>query len=120
VPEGTGHKCGQAGTEAGLLALRSDAQIDVVTQPVVCVFVPAPEVAIRILGGFKAPRVDIFKAVPEDLAGLGIETIVSHSGQDTGTLGEGPDTVVLEASGKAEHVDDPHAARERIRHEGFR
>lgn len=99
MPESAGRKRGQAGAEARLLSPGGDAQIDIVSQPMVGVLVPAAQISVGVLRGLKTPGIDILQPVPEDLAGLGIEAIVSHARQDTSTFRQGPDAVVLEACG---------------------
>lgn len=116
VPERASRESGHTGTEARLLALGSDTQVDIVAQPVVGIFVPASEVAVRVLGSLQSPGINIFQTVPEDLTGFSIEAVVSHAGQDTGALGKGPNAVVLQASSEADHVHDPDTAREGIVH----
>ena len=112
VPEGAGRKGRHAGAEARFFALRGDAQIDVVPQPVVGVLVPAAQVCMGILGRLQAPRIHVFQAIPKDLAGLGVEAVVPHAGEDAGALGEGPHAVVLHSRGEAKQVQDPDAAEE--------
>jgi hypothetical protein len=64
VPQGTGSKCHETGAEAGLLTTGRDAQIDVVPEPVVGVYVPPAEVSSRVLGRLDSPGVNVLQTVP--------------------------------------------------------
>ena len=79
MPQGTGCKGSHASTEAGLLALGRNTQVHIVAQPVVGVLIPAAQVTVRVLGGFQTPGVDVLQTVPEHLARLGVEAVVSHA-----------------------------------------
>ena len=64
VPKGGGGEGEEAGAKAGFLALRGDAEVDVVAEPIVGVFVPVFEVCAGVLGQFDAQGVDVLEAVP--------------------------------------------------------
>lgn len=80
MPESAGHERRQAGTETGFLAFGRDAQVHVVSEPVVGVHVPVFEICAGILGGLNAPWIDILKTVPLNAACFGIDTFVTKPG----------------------------------------
>lgn len=104
----------QAGPETRLLAFRSDSQVHVIAQPVVCILVPACEITAYVLRGLLPPWINVLQSIPEHLAGLRIEAVVSHARENTGSLGKCPYTIVLQSSRETEHVHNPHAAEEGI------
>ena len=63
VPEGGGEEGGEGGAEAGFSAGGGDAQVDVVAEPFVGVFVPVVEVGAGVLGEFDAEGGDVFEMV---------------------------------------------------------
>ena len=94
------------------LSFGCDAEVDVVAQPVVGVFIPVFEIGAAVLSGFDAKGVDVVEFVPLDAAGGGGYAVVAEAGEDAAAFGEGPDRVVFEACGDAEGVKEPDAARE--------
>lgn len=95
MPKSTGAKSHQASTEAGLLASRRNSQIDVIPQPVARVDIPSSKVSTRVLRCLDSPGINVLQTVPEDLARGRVNTIVTHSREDTSAFGKVPNTVVL-------------------------
>lgn len=81
------------------------------------VLVPAAQEAMRVLCSLQTQWVDILQAVPENFTAPRVKAVVPQSGQDAGTLGQGPDTVVLETGSEADEVDDQDTADEGVLHE---
>ena len=79
VPERTGGEGCETGPEAWLLAFRRDAEIHVVSQPVVSVHVPVLEVSSRVLSCFDAPWIDILQPVPVYFACLRVYAFEAHA-----------------------------------------
>lgn len=105
VPERTGDEGGHAGAETGLLALRRDAQVDVVSQPVVGVHVPVAQICMAVLRKLHARRPNVGQAAPVWFAGFGIQAFVPDAREDAGAFGHHPDAVVLHSGDEVEHVE---------------
>lgn len=119
MPESARGKGSQTGTETGFLAFRRHPEVDVIAQPVVRVLIPAPQVPVGVLGRFETPRAYVLQPVPEYLARSFVEAVVSHSREDAGAFGQGPDAVVLQAGGDTEHVQDPDPTGKGVTHESL-
>jgi hypothetical protein len=102
--------------ETRLLSLGRDPEIHVVPQPVVCVYVPEAEISTSILRCLNLPWLDVGEPIPFCTIGGWIDAIVTDATENACTLRQAPDTVVLHACGKAQHVKLPHPAEEAIFH----
>ena len=105
VPESTRNERSETSAETWFLSLGCDAEVDVIAQPVVGVFVPVFEIGAAVLSRFDAPGVDVVEFVPLNAAGGGGYAVVAEAREDAAAFGEGPDGVVFEACGDAEGVE---------------
>lgn len=112
MPKSASGECGHTSTETRLFPLWCYAEVDIVSQPVICVHIPVSEVGATVLCTLQSPWVDILKTIPRDSASFGIDSVVAQTGEDTCSLRQRPDSVVLQASSEAEKVNEPDSLEE--------
>ena len=114
MPKRTCSKGRETSSEARFFAFWRDAEIHVVSQPVVGVHIPVFEVGSRILRGFDTPRIDVLKSVPLHSACFGVYAFVAHAGEDAGAFGQIPDAIVFHTGNETEHFEVPNSPEEAV------
>ncbi len=104
MPESTSAEGGHTSSESRLLVPRSNAEVDVVSQPLVGVHVPVPKVGSGILGRLDSPWIYILQAIPRHLPSHGIYTVIAQPSQYTRALRQSPYAIILETRSEANHV----------------
>ena len=104
MPECTGDKSCQTGSESWFLPPGRNAKVNVVPQPFVGIHVPVFQKGPGVLSGLDAPSIDILEPIPVNTPSLRIDAFVAESGKDACALGQGPYSVELEPCGEAEHL----------------
>lgn len=112
MPKSASGECRHTSTETRLLPLWRYAEIDVISQPVICVHVPVGKVGATVLRTLQSPWIDILKTIPRDSASFGIDSVVAQTGEDTCSLGQRPNSVVFQASSESEEVNEPDSLEE--------
>lgn len=117
MPESAGGECSQCGTKTRLLATGSDAQVDVVAQPLAGVDVPVIEVRLGVLRSLHAHRTDVLEPIPRHLARGRINAVEAQAAKNACAFRHHPDTIVLGARRDTNHVQEEKADEEVVAHE---
>lgn len=116
VPERARKERCESCAESGFLAYWCDAEVDVVSEPVVGIDIPVADVVVDILCQFNLEGLNVGQTIPCRLSGLWIYASVTDACEDAGSFGECPDTIVLRALSDSEQVELKHSSKEVVLH----
>lgn len=117
MPESAGGESSQSGTKTRLLATGSDAQVDVVAQPLASVDVPVVEIRLGVLRRLHAHRTDVLEPIPRHLASGRINAVETQAAENACAFCHHPDAIVLGTRRDADHVQEEQTAEEVVAHE---
>jgi hypothetical protein len=116
MPECTCDESCKCSPETRLLSLRSNTEVHVVLEPIVGIDVPESKICTSILRCFNLPRLDVGEPIPFGAAGSLVNPVVAYTTKNARAFGKTPNTVVLHARDKAEHVQLPNSTKDVVLH----
>jgi hypothetical protein len=104
MPCSTGEECAHEAAELGL-AVACEALVHTFAEPDIGVRIPRIQQLLPVVGELQFGHVHVLAPCPLGLVGDGVDAIVCQARQDTSSVGERPNAIVLETCHKTTYLD---------------